>query len=605
MKKSLQDKFLFIILSSFSFLIAVKTIAQEGTIDLSFGDSGKAITQIEPSYNNIVRAVVTQVDKKILVMSANSDVPSSFYTKIVRYKANGAIDSSFGENGILLIDSISGFDLKLTSSGKMLLYGQAISYFYKLLCLNKNGTIDYSFADNGSFSFFIDSAYPPGGSLVIDTNNKILVTVPGLAILRLTSSGKIDSSFGVNGFTRTNGKLGPGLNYFYQITHSLAIESNNNIIAGGSISDYGTDFQFAVVRYTADGIIDSSFGTNGLVISTFAKDTINDDEINTLNNIAIQSGNKILIGGHVYYHSTLQPQSILVRLNDNGLYDSTFGNDGKAVLGDSNVQIGFILLQNDNKIIASGTTKGTTGFVLERLLPDGKIDSTFGINGFTITLFNGYYATARSLCFQDENIIAAGNLIVDTFTSCAVVRYKNENVLSVSLLSFTAHKNFNSVILNWQTTNEGNNNYFVLQKVDANNNYWNILATIPAKESSYQKQSYSFEDMHPSEDINYYRLKQIDNNGQTTYSKIVSVDFEKGNIITIFPNPVSNILNIKGLGAAQSNTLIITDQKGNTIEKLIVNSASYSLDIKDLSKGFYFIKVIGNDKTSTIKFVKN
>ena len=103
----------------------------------------------------------------------------------------------------------------------------------------------------------------------------------------------------------------------------------------------------------------------------------------------------------------------------------------------------------------------------------------------------------------------------------------------------------------------------------------------------------------------YYRLKQVDKDGKFTYSQIVSVVFNDENIFVVYPNPVKDVLNIKGLNASANYHLIIHDIRGNAVaETNVHNISDYAWNIKNISRGFYYLEIIAGNKTSTVKFVK-
>ena len=75
--------------------------------------------------------------------------------------------------------------------------------------------------------------------------------------------------------------------------------------------------------------------------------------------------------------------------------------------------------------------------------------------------------------------------------------------------------------------------------------------------------------------------------------------------ISIYPNPVKDVLNVKGLNVNDTYTIKITNELGNTVlSKSIINNDSYNCNVKNLSKGIYYISFTSNQKTITLKFVK-
>ena len=104
---------------------------------------------------------------------------------------------------------------------------------------------------------------------------------------------------------------------------------------------------------------------------------------------------------------------------------------------------------------------------------------------------------------------------------------------------------------------------------------------------------------------NFYRLKQVDKDGKFTYSQVASITFNNGNMFVVYPNPVKDVLNIKGMNASVNYHLIVRGIRGNAVaETNVHNISGYSWNIENISAGFYYLEIISGTKTSTIKFVK-
>lgn len=182
--------------------------------------------------------------------------------------------------------------------------------------------------------------------------------------------------------------------------------------------------------------------------------------------------------------------------------------------------------------------------------------------------------------------------------------------LPVDLLSFEGEKVKNGNRIFWKTTSEKNNSGFVLQK-SADGEKFENFASLDAKSSSGAK--YEFIDTTPF-DITYYRLADIDFNGKSTYSNIISVnsmvfDFNVG--VTLKPNPANDLITIETkCNVASSAELQIFNITGNlviqnTIE-LKEGNNSVTQVIKELDNGVYFVKIVTPDllNSSSIKFIK-
>ena len=156
-----------------------------------------------------------------------------------------------------------------------------------------------------------------------------------------TTTGALDNTFGTNGLVST------AIGSVYDRIYSIALQSDGKIVAGG-LNYNGSNNDFALARYKTTGMIDSSFGTNGIV--TTAIGSVNDQ----IKSIALQSDGKIIAGGLSNIGSNYD--FALARYKTNGIIDSTFGTNGIVITAVGSVDdiIYSIALQSDGKIVAGG-----------------------------------------------------------------------------------------------------------------------------------------------------------------------------------------------------------------------------------------------------------
>jgi len=171
-------------------------------------------------------------------------------------------------------------------------------------------------------------------------------------------------------------------------------------------------------------------------------------------------------------------------------------------------------------------------------------------------------------------------------------------VLPIELLTFTAEEKDNFVYLNWVTASEINNDYYELQRSKDGINF-EPFTRVNGAGNSNTTLYYSTIDDSPLQGISYYRLKQVDFNGQVSYSQIEAVNLINDEI-TIYPNPTNGLLTINN---RKNQTIKIIDIAGKTME--IIQSKNNVIDVTDFPKGIYFIQLIGSDKTIIKKLVKN
>jgi hypothetical protein len=168
--------------------------------------------------------------------------------------------------------------------------------------------------------------------------------------------------------------------------------------------------------------------------------------------------------------------------------------------------------------------------------------------------------------------------------------------LPIELLYFKAKALDNeTVLLTWQTLIELKNAYFTVEKSDNGIDFESIEEVSGAGDSNTPITYQTF-DKKPVEGINYYRLKQTDFDGAFSYSEIRSAFFKnKGSIISIFPNPTSEFLNIQIENPFEKGMLQLFDGLGRLIISTELKD-SHSLNIAHLPKGVYLLKIKAHGK---------
>ncbi len=193
-----------------------------------------------------------------------------------------------------------------------------------------------------------------------------------LSMLAQAQSLQLDPVFGTNG--ATIGAI-PGNHHQFNAIQKTANESF--ICLGVEDADNGQSKAF-LAKYTNSGVLDNSFGTNGIM--TFNDGPTTD---NLFFALTLQSDGKILVSGKNYDNTTFEETYLVRRYHPDGSLDNTFGNNGSATVFNTSTSFGFIgniSVQTDGKILASKETdSGEPG--ITRLNADGSLDQTFGANG--------------------------------------------------------------------------------------------------------------------------------------------------------------------------------------------------------------------------------
>ncbi|TKK68951.1 T9SS type A sorting domain-containing protein [Ilyomonas limi] len=405
----------------------------DGKLDSSYGTAGysKAVNMSESS-------AAMQEDK--IIVAGYTIISSNNYNNdfaLARYTADGALDISFGKQGLLtgyFPSTKTNFTSTVLQGNKIMAAGSALNdsnnYDFALARFTTNGVLDSSFGVNGKVITDFNSSTDEANSMVLQ-GGKIIVAGSGhnysdFALVRYTSDGAIDSSFGVNGKVTTD------FNNDYAVAYSIALQEDKIIVSGSTQNPVNDNNDFALARYTADGKLDASFGKNGKVTTDFNS---SEDHANTM---ALQ-GNKILVGGYSLGGSA---DFALARYTTDGVLDSSFGENGKVTtnFGFSSEDIAYSIALQGDKIISAGYTGyyPIYDFALARYTADGILDSSFGDNGKVITAFNSSiddenYESATSIAIQEDKIIVAG-FTGDNRGSAdfALARYTTDGVLDSS-----------------------------------------------------------------------------------------------------------------------------------------------------------------------------
>ena len=393
--------------------------SQAGTLDATFGTAGKVITNLGQSTDR-GRTVVVQPDGKILVGLTSYDGINDEFA-IVRYNQNGTLDNTFNGNGQVRVGIETSHDvlvaIALQADGKIVAVGYGSSgsgYNFYLARFNSNGTLDTSFDTDGKVISNIGDL-DEATSIAIQADGKIVVggfsynsgaTISQFALARYNSNGSLDTSFDTDGIVLTS--VGGTRSKAY----SIAIQADGKILLAGDAFD-GTNYRLALARYTTTGSLDTSFDTDGMVIGS-----INEYGYSVI----VQSDNKILVGGSV------SSQFGLLRYNSDGSLDTSFDTDGKIT---TSIGVGStirgVTIQSDNKIIAVGSTYdgGQWDYALARYNSNGTLDTGFGSSGKTITSFGGNdmaYAVAIDAVGQ---ILLTGQYATSLYYYLATARYNS------------------------------------------------------------------------------------------------------------------------------------------------------------------------------------
>jgi hypothetical protein len=180
--------------------------------------------------------------------------------------------------------------------------------------------------------------------------------------------------------------------------------------------------------------------------------------------------------------------------------------------------------------------------------------------------------------------------------------------LPVHSLIFDASASMNTSLLKWQTSEEHNSKEFVVERSIDNGQRWQTIATVPAAGHSNTVRNYSYTDINPIDNLNFYRLKQVDQDNQFIYSKVLPVQIKFLNTwYKSYPNPVKGIFFVASKKKEDQQVIIsILDESGKIVfrkKSLLKTGTPFRIELSNLCAGEYFIKISNETKTESEKII--
>lgn len=353
------------------------------------------------------------------------------------FAAAGELDTTFQTKGYVTTD-VRGDDfaygMAVQSDGKVIIVGSASSADYSnvdfaVVRYNADGTLDSTFGTGGKVTTGIGTGNDIAYGVAVQSDGKIVVagetndassTNANFAVVRYNANGTLDTTFG------TGGKVTTGVGSLDDFATCNAIQSDGKILVAGYAYTAADTTNFAVVRYNANGSLDTTFNTTGKVSTDLGG-------VDVAQAMVVLSTGKIVVGGFTSNTTADYANSALVRYNANGSLDTTFSTTGKVItnMGPTYNYIESIAVQSDGKLVTAGSMVDA-GLGVARYTTTGALDSTFGTNGKTITAITGTGSTdaAHSVAIQsDGSIVVAGSTQLTEHDDVALVRFTSSGVL--------------------------------------------------------------------------------------------------------------------------------------------------------------------------------
>jgi uncharacterized delta-60 repeat protein len=246
---------------------------RDGTLDTSFGSGGRVTTDFAGA-GDVGRSIALQADGRILMAGYASNGATADFA-LVRYNADGSLDTSFGIGGKVLTAVGDSDDqalcIAVQPDGKIVVGGTSYNstWDFALARYNADGTLDTSFSGDGTVITAVDSGFDGGFSVAIQPDGRIVLggssidsggTIRRFSIARYTTTGALDTSFSGDGRLLTD--VGASVDQAY----AIALQSDGRILQAG-YSFNGDNNDFSLVRYTVTGALDPTFSGDGEVIT--------------------------------------------------------------------------------------------------------------------------------------------------------------------------------------------------------------------------------------------------------------------------------------------------------------------------------------------------
>ena len=555
------------------------TGAQTATITVSNGDCDEA------SYTFVVTGTGTNVGAALNFDGSNDYVDCG----------NAA---SFNPNNIKTLETWVKFNSLVndqdivskasTCSGtEMLLYGSNLAVYFMKDCSN------FSHIDYPKSNFTVGQWY----HLAVTwdgTKESIRLYVNGVSVGTLSHTGNINAtslSNPTNGLYLGDwGPRGRPLNgvldevRVWSITRTCdQISQLRNCELVGNESGLVAYYKFnqgvaASDNTTLTSLTDATANGNNGTFSGFA---LNGSTSNFITSSGVTTG--VSCGAVVAPEVNLKGNTVSIASGTTATSTSNHTDFGNVAVNGSFARNFTIENAGTGILNVSSITYNNTKFVVSNAPPSV---SASGSQTFTVT-FN---PTATGV---ETAIITVNNDDCDEGAYTFTVTGTGTAVLPIELLNFKATPSVSSVKLAWETANEVNNKGFYIEKQQGASEDWTVLAFVNAKGKD---SSYDFVDNTPLS-INYYRLRQIDNDGKETLSKVISASMIGKGGLKVYPNPVSTLLT---LDAQEGDYQILNLLGQQVMSGHKPQMGSWTLDVSALPQGSYVIKV----GAEQVKFVK-
>jgi uncharacterized delta-60 repeat protein len=423
--------------------VSSNVFGQYGTLDTTWGGGlGYVKTAIlSPTTSNATdsaRAIAVQLDGKVVV--AGVCAPSAYNACVARYNTNGTLDTSFNATGYATYP-ITGGDANFQATGIALTpYGQILIVYgckdtstppidqFCAIRFSVDGTVDTSFGTNGLLRTTLSTNGNYPSSVAYQSDGRIILSGRcgnRICALRFPEDGSaLDTSFGASGIALTSATATGQTD---RESIAMTLDFNDRVLLAGTCNP---NTVFCVSRFTKDGAVDTSFGSNGIVAAN-----VFNGAASYAYAIALQNGGEILLTGKTFntIAGVNRFDHATVRYTVDGAVDTTFGTNGVVVtrVGDwDGTATSAVLSQADGKIVIAGYCQDFPArrdrFCLVGYNADGSLDTSFNGTGISKLPLVGDRDKAYAMTLgRDGKLLVAGDCRYtgSTKTYFCVARY--------------------------------------------------------------------------------------------------------------------------------------------------------------------------------------
>lgn len=370
-----------------AFLTSFSALGQV-QFDSTFATNGVFILDASPDFDDYFFDMIVLPDQKMVAVGYVISESGQSDMLVVKLEENGTLDTSFGENGIVVLD-INPWDQAFTvvpyTDGKMLIGGRSgpmsSSTQSCVVMLQADGSIDENFGTNGIFQTALGIGSSSANAILIDSDNHILVGGNSnfdMHVYKLSPTGAPVPEYGINGLATTA--------YVFPLSCTdMALQPDGKLVVGGKVNPYTDDI--VVIRLLENGALDEDFGEDGFFFYDFDLSIYGSDE--SVESIVITESGRIWLGGQTRYFDESDSHFFVMALDGEGILDVNFGEEGIHRYPTIGFSFGNdLLVSAEQEILLAGSFFGAgsdgTDLSLLKLDAEGSMDTTYGNNGLQL-----------------------------------------------------------------------------------------------------------------------------------------------------------------------------------------------------------------------------